>query len=230
MADEMMAAKIKGKPAQDLIQISEIRDGVAILNDGTMRSILMVSSINFALKAEDEQEAIIYAYQEFINSLDFGIQITISSRKLDINPYIEEVKGLRDKQLNELLRVQMGEYINFVQELVKDSNIMSKTFFITIPFSVTQNKKEGILERFMKGFKTATGARTMTDEEFEHNKNQLFQRVEQVAGGLRSMGLRIVPLQTQEVLELFYNIYNPNTSRNQRLRRIGQLKVEETNE
>lgn len=230
MAEEMLSAKIKGKASQDLVQLSEIRDGVAILPNGTMRSILMVSSINFALKSEDEQSAIIYAYQEFINALDFGIQITVSSRKLDINPYLEEVKALRDKQLNELLRVQMSEYINFVGELVKDSNIMSKTFFITIPFAVTQSKKEGFFQGIFKGVKSATGHHVMTNEEFEHNKNQLFQRVEQVAIGLRGLGLRVVPLQTQEVLELFYNMYNPTTSRNQRLRRIGELKVEEVNE
>lgn len=223
----MMAQKIKGKPTQDLIQIAEIRDGVAILIDGTMRAILMVSSVNFALKAEDEQDAIIYAYQDFINSLDFGIQITVSSRKLDITPYLEEVKTLRDEQKNELLRLQMSEYINFVRELVKDSNIMTKTFFITVPFAVTQSKKEGLFARVFKGVKSASGKRVMSDEEFEHNKSQLFQRVEQVALGLRGIGLRVVPLQTQEMLELFYTMYNPMTSRNQRLRGLGQMNVEE---
>ncbi|MBI3255998.1 MAG: hypothetical protein HYZ63_03435 [Candidatus Andersenbacteria bacterium] len=227
---EMMAAKTKGKPAQDLIQISEIRDGVLLLADGTMRATLLVSSINFALKSEDEQNAIIYAYQDFINSLDFGVQISVSSRKLDITPYLEEVKALRDKQANELLRLQMNEYINFVGELVKGSNIMTKTFFITVPFAAVQNKKQGFFERIFKGVKAATGKHTMNDEEFEHNKSQLFQRVEQVALGLRGMGLRVVPLQTQELLELFYNLYNPMTSRNQRLQRVGQMNIEETSE
>ena len=223
-----MDAKIKGKPAQDLIQITEIRDGVVILTDGSIRALLLVSSVNFALKSEDEQSAIIYAYQDFINALDFGVQITVSSRKLDITPYLEEVKALRDKQLNELLRLQMNEYINFVGELVKGSNIMTKTFFITIPFSVTQNKKQGFFERFKRGVKSASGSHAMGDEEFEHNKSQLFQRVEQVALGLRGLGLRVVPLQTQELLELFYNLYNPETSRNQRLKNISQLNIEET--
>ena len=224
----MMDAKIKGKPAQDLIQITEIRDGVVILTDGSIRALLLVSSVKFALKSEDEQSAIIYAYQDFINALDFGVQITVSSRKLDITPYLEEVKALRDKQLNELLRLQMNEYINFVGELVKGSNIMTKTFFITIPFSVTQNKKQGFFERFKRSVKSASGSHAMGDEEFEHNKSQLFQRVEQVALGLRGLGLRVVPLQTQELLELFYNLYNPETSRNQRLKNISQLNIEET--
>ena len=105
---------------------------------------------------------------------------------------------------------------------------MSKTFFITIPFSVGQSKKEGTLEKLLKGFKGATSGRTMSDGEFDHNKSQLFQRVEQVGLGLRGMGLRVVPLQTQELLELYYTYYNPKASRNQRLRNLGQIHIEET--
>lgn len=224
---EMLTTKTKGKPTQDLLPIAEIRDGVVILHDGGMRAIMMVSSINFALKSEDEQNAIIYAYQDFINTLDFSVQISISSRKLDITPYLEQVKILRDKQANELLRLQMTEYINFVGELVKSSNIMSKTFFITIPFSITQSKKESFFGRIFKGLKSATGKHTMGNEEFEHNKSQLFQRVEQVALGLRGIGLRVVPLQTQELLEMFYNFYNPVTSRNQRFGNLGQINIAE---
>lgn len=227
---EMMKPKSKGHPTQDILPIAEIRDGISILTDGTMRAILMISSVNFALKSEDEQSAIIYGYQDFINSLDFSVQISISSRKLDITPYIEQVKVLRDKQQNELLRLQMNEYIDFVGELVKNSNIMTKTFFITIPFSVTQSRKEGLFGRLSKGLKGAAGKHIMSDEEFEHNKSQLFQRVEQVALGLRGLGLRIVPLQTQELLELFYNYYNPTTSRNQRLKSVGQLNISEVTE
>lgn len=229
MAQEMQAASSKkGKPAQQLVRIAEIRDGIAILNDGTMRATLMASSVNFALKSQDEQEAIIYAYQEFINSLDFPLQITISSRKMDITPYLEQVKVLRDKQTNDLLRLQMNEYINFIAELVKGSNIMSKTFLITIPFSVQQSTKEGAFGKFSKGVKGAAGKHTLSDQEFEHNRAQLMQRVNQVAIGLQSFGLRLALLQTQELLELYYTSYNPLTSRNQRLRSAAALKVEET--
>ncbi len=230
MAQEMQTNNAKGKPSQSIIPLSEIREGVVILKDGTMRAIMMVSSINFALKSEDEQTAIIYAYQEFINALDFPVQISVSSRKMDITPYLEQVKVLRDKQMNELLRLQMTEYINFIGELVKGSSIMTKTFFITVPFSIAQSKKEGFFARIFKGASSAVGRHTMTDDEFEHNKAQLFQRVEQVAVGLRGLGLRVVPLQTDEILELFYNFYNPTTSRNQRLHDVGQLKIEETEE
>lgn len=227
MAFEMQAGSAKGKPSQDLIPVDEIRDGVVILKDGTMRLVLIVSSINFALKSEDEQNAIVYAYQEFLNSLDFPVQIMISSRKMDIAPYLEQVKVLREKQQNELLRLQMDEYINYVGELVQGSSIMTKTFFVVIPFAVTVSRKEGFFSRTLKGIKGAAGGRKISDSEFEHNRTQLFQRAEQVAAGLSGMGLRIVPLSTGELLELYYTMYNPSTSRNQRLRDVGQLQVQE---
>jgi hypothetical protein len=227
MAHEMQKAAMKGKPSQTLVPVKEIRDGTAILNDGTMRMTLMVSSVNFALKSQEEQDAIVYAYQDFLNSLDFPVQLTVSSRKMDITPYLAQIKELRDKQQNELLRLQMDEYINFVTELVKNSNIMTKTFFITIPFSVQQSTKEGFLSRFTKGIKGAAGAHMMSDQEFEHNRAQLMQRVNQVAIGLQAFGLRLVTLKTQELLELYYTSYNPLTSRNQRLRSVGQLQVKE---
>lgn len=227
MPQEMQKPNTKGKPSQTLVPVKEIRDGVAILNDGTLRATLMVSSVNFALKSQEEQDAIVYAYQDFLNSLDFSVQITVASRKMDITPYLEQVRELRDKQNNELLRLQMDEYINFVTELVKDSNIMTKTFFVTVPFSVQQSTKEGFLGRITKGVKGAAGAHTMSDDEFEHNRAQLMQRVNQVAIGLQAFGLRLVALKTQELLELYYTSYNPLTSRNQRLRNVGQLQVSE---
>ena len=228
MALEMQAQTKAGKSTQSQIPVSEIRDGVAILNDGTMRATLMVSSVNFALKSQEEQDAIVFAYQDFLNSLDFPVQITVSSRKMDITPYLESVRLLRDKQQNDLLRLQMDEYINFIGELVKGSNIMTKTFFVTVPFSVQQSRKESSLGKVMKGFRGAAGKHSMTDEEFEHNRSQLMQRVNQVALGLRAFGLRLVPLQTQELLELYYTMYNPKTSRNQRLRNAAELRVAET--
>lgn len=223
---EMKKKKSKGKSTQSIVRIGEIRDGVTILTDGTLRATLMVSSVNFALKAQDEQDAIVYAYQEFLNSLDFPIQVVISSRKMDITPYLEQVRTLREKQLNELLRLQMDEYITFVGELVKNSSIMTKSFFVTVPFSVQQSKKEGPLGRVFKSIKGAAG-KSMASTDFAHNRSQLMQRVNQVAIGLQRFGLRVAPLATQELLELYYNMYNPKTSRNQRLRNAAQLQVEE---
>lgn len=226
----MQSPKVVGKPTQDLLPLEEIRDGVVILRDGTMRLVLLISSINFALKSQDEQDAIIYAYQEFLNSLDFPVQIVISSRKMDITPYLEQVKALREKQPNELLRLQMDEYVNFVDELVRGSSIMTKTFFVVIPFAVTQSRQEGFFSRMTKGIRGTAAGRKVSDVEFDHNRTQLFQRAEQVATGLQGMGLRVVPLNTQELLELYYTMYNPGTSRNQRLKNAGQLRVAEFQE
>lgn len=225
----MQRRDTEGKPTQQLVPLKEVRDGVAVLSDGTLRSTLIVSSLNFALKSEDEQNAIILAFQDFLNALDFPVHITVMSRKLDITPYLEGLRERREKQGNELLRLQMEEYINFVSELVKGSDIMTKTFLVTVPFSVQQSRKEGFVGRVFKGIQSvAKKAPKMSEADFVHYKSQLLQRVEQVAVGLRGMGLRLVPLQTQEMLELFYDILNPATSRNQPLGNAAQLKVEET--
>ncbi len=217
-------------PTQPLVQLSEVRDGIIVLDDGTLRSILMVSSLNFALKSEEEQNAIVFAYQGFLNSLDFPVQITVMSRKLDITPYLEELRQRRSQQPNELLRLQMGEYSNFVAELVKDNDIMTKSFFVTVSFSVQQSKQAGILERTLKGVQSLrkTKKTKMTDKDFEHYRTQLLLRVEQVAVGLQGVGLRLVPLKTQETLELFYDVLNPVTSRNHRLQNVAKLRFKET--
>ncbi len=228
MAFEMQLTSRQGKASQQLVPFLEIRDGVVVMPDGTMRATLMASSLNFALKSEEEQNAIIFAFQDFLNSLDFPVQLTIVSRKLDITPYLEELRARREQQRNDLLKLQMDEYMNFIGELVKGSDIMTKTFYVTVSFSVQQSRKETFLERILKGFKRAARRHTLSDVEFTHYKTQLLQRVEQAAVGLRSIGLRLVPLQTQELLELYYNLYNPVTSRYQRLYNIAQLRLEDT--
>ncbi|MFH1353862.1 MAG: TraC family protein [bacterium] len=225
----MRSADKKGKPTQQLVPLKEVRDGIAVLSDGTLRSILIVSSLNFALKSEDEQNAIVLAFQDFLNSLDFPVQITVVSRKLDITPYLEELRGRKEGQSNELLRLQMDEYINFVAELVKGSDVMAKTFLVTVPFSVQQSRQDNFLQRFIKSLKNiGKKSPQVSEADFVHYRSQLLQRVEQVAVGLRGVGLRLVPLQTQEMLELFYDTFNPATSRNQPLGNAAQLKVRET--
>ncbi len=218
------------KPSQDILQINEVRDGIIVMSDGTMRATLIASSLNFALKSEDEQNAIIYAFQSFLNALDYPVQISVLSRKLDITSYLEDLNERKERQANELLRLQMTEYINFVSELIKGSNIMTKTFFITVPFSAQQNKRVSFFDRLTKGMQQSFKANktVLTDTEFEHYHKQLLQRVEQVSVGLRNIGLRLAPLQTQEVLELYYNMMNPTTSLNQRLHNIAKISAEET--
>lgn len=213
--------------AQQYLDISEIRDGVVILRDGTFRAILMASSLNFALKSEEEQDAIIFGYQDFINALSFPVQILVSSRQIDIKPYLKELDKREEAQTSELMKIQLQEYREYIKELVKVSNVMTKNFYIIIPFAVQQAKEEGALAKFFKGLKIRGDFSSVTATEFDRYKDQLWQRVDQVGTNLRNLGVRLVPLNTQEIIELFYALYNPDTARNQRLPYVEDLDIED---
>ena len=197
-----------GKSAQEFVDVSEIKDNVVILKNGTLRAVLMVSSINFELKSSAEQEAITASYQNFLNSLDFPVQILVSSRRLDIDPYIKLLDEKEKTQANELLRFQIADYRNFIKNLVGAANIMTKSFYLIIPFALTEGKKETFLDKI----KTALNPKQAIIEkkmEFENYKSQLWQRVQHVMAWLEGTGIRMAPLETQELIELFYNAYNP---------------------
>lgn len=199
----------EGKSAQEFVDIAEIRDDIVILKNGTLRAVLMVSSINFDLKSTDEQEAIVAAYRGFLNSLDFPIQILVSSRKLDINPYLEMLSEKERQQPNELLRYQITEYKNFIKNLTGAANIMTKTFYVVIPFAFTEGKKENFIDRI----RTALNPKQAIMEhrmELENFKSQLWQRVDHVAAGFAGTGVKMAPLKTEELIELYYNSYNPS--------------------
>jgi len=184
-------------PTQRFLEIENIKEGVVILRDRTLRGVLMVSSINFALKSEEEQAAIIYQFQNFLNSLDFPIQILIQSRRVNITGYIEKIKGLEEKQPTELLRYQTREYRKFIQSLVGKGDIYTKNFFVIVPFypsEILVGKKQTV---------------SLTDELFEKAKTQLWQRLDFVAMGLKRCGLQCTPLNTLELIELFWSFYHP---------------------
>ncbi len=228
MANTKLTQKRKTKySAQQYLDIAEIRDGIVILRDGTFRAILMASSLNFALKSEQEQEAIIFGFQDSINSLSFPIQILVTSREIDIKPYLKELDEREEIQESELMKIQLQEYREYIKELVKVSNVMTKNFYIIIPFAAQQVKEEGAFEKFFKGIRVRGGFSPFTASEFERYKDQLWQRVEQISGNLRNLGVRLVPLNTQEIIELFYGLYNPDTSRNQRLPLVEDLDIED---
>lgn len=204
------------KSTQELIPIKEIRDGVVILKDGSMRMILMASTLNFALKSEEEQNAIIVQYQNFLNSLDFTVQFFIQSRKLNIEPYIATLAEQEKKQDNDLMEIQTREYMEFVRNFVKMSNVVAKTFYITVPYSTAAMEiKKSFVGNFVGGFSKKT-AGEMNDR-FEENKLQLQQRADIVAQGLARVGVRVVPLNTEELIELFYELFNPGESEKTRL-------------
>lgn len=191
------------KSAQDFIPIKQVRDGVIILKNKGLRSILMVSSINIALKSRDEQEAILYQFQAFLNSLDFPCQIIVQSRKTNITGYIEKIKKLEEEQKNELLRQQTAGYREFLEEFVTRESIYTKNFFVVIPYSVPT----------IGGSKKVTkGTAELNEDSFQRGKDQLYQRMEFVALGLRRCGLHCAPLTTIEVIELFWSLFHPKSA------------------
>lgn len=192
---------------QQLVDIEAIREGVVILKTGALRAVLMCSSVNLALKSQDEQDALVYQYQNFLNGLDFSIEFVVHSRKLDITDYINSVKEHLQTQKNELMKIQTEEYIDFIESFVGMQNIMAKTFYVIISFSPTADQKKSFLDKIFSA-KTPSFIK-MSGDEFKKHKNQLWQRVENVVSGLRSMGIRSEPLSDAELRELFFNIYNP---------------------
>ena len=200
----------KPQPTQEFVPIKEVRDGIVVLKDGSYRAILLVSSINFALKGADEQQAIIGQFQNFLNSLDFSVQIFIQSRRLDIRPYIALLEERVKEQTNDLMKIQIREYIGFIKNFTENTNIMSKSFFVTIPYSPAMlNTMSNPLKQFLGQREQATDAAIQRIERFEEDRLQMDQRVGVVAQGLASCGLRTAPLGTEEVIELFYKIFNP---------------------
>lgn len=182
---------------QNFLELEEIRDGIVILKNKGLRSILMVSSLNFALKSEDEQTAIIYQFQNFLNSLDFSCQIVSQSRKLNITGYLEMLEERKKEETNELLKVQIEEYKRFIDNIVKEGSIMQKTFFVIVPFSLIEPKN--IISKS-----------SISNESFERAKNQLLQRVRFIMLGLRSCGLTSRPLDSLELTEFFWSHYHPS--------------------
>jgi len=200
-------AQVNAQATQQLVDIETIRDGIIIMKDGNLRAALMCSSVNLALKSQDEQDALIYQYQNFLNGLDFSIEFVIHSRKLDITDYIKDIKGHLEKQKNELLRIQTEEYIDFIENFVGMQNIMSKTFYVSIPFERKDDEKAGFFSNLFS--KKNESFEKMSDDEFQKFKNQLWQRVENVIAGLRTLGVRSEALNNDELKELFFSIYNP---------------------
>lgn len=197
-------------PAQNLIPIKEIRDDVLVLKDGSLRMIMMASSINFALKSEDEQNAIIAQYQFFLNTLDFSVQFFIQSSALNINPYLNSLDEQERAQTNELLRIQTREYADFIKNFVETAKIMSKTFYIIIPYTPSiKTASEGIAGVFEGLFGKKKSGDKLAEENFLEYKNQLWQRADVITTGLSRTGVHVVPLKTEEIIELFYSLYNP---------------------
>ena len=212
MASDLTPQKSKSAAAtQEFLLIDSIRDGIIILNGGQgLRAVLMVSSLNFALKSNEEQDALVFQYENFLNALDFPLQFVVQSRRLNIRPYLELLTARQKEETNELLKVQINEYADFVKSFVEMTNIVSKTFFAVVPFTPSiAERHRGIFQGFASLFSSSKTASPDADNEFTQWKNQLLQRVDAVTGGLKQFGLRVAPLKTEELIELFYGLYNP---------------------
>jgi hypothetical protein len=195
----------KSETTQNFIPIKEVRDGVIILKDESMRALLMTSSLNFALKSEDEQSSIIFQFQNFLNSLDFSIQIFIESRRLDIRPYLALLENRQKEQTNDLLKIQIKEYIEFIKTFTENSNIMTKVFFIVVPYTPPRLS----LAKTQKKMNKKNSAKEKMVEDFEEDRIQLEQRVAVVEQGIVRTGIRAVRLGTEEIIEVYYRLFNP---------------------
>ncbi len=188
------------KSSQDFIPIHQVKEGIIVLKNKGLRGILMVSSINIALKSKDEQEAILYQFQSFLNSLDFPCQIVVQSRKTNITGYIEKIKNLEENQKNELLRQQTAGYRQFLEDFVTKESIYTKSFFVVVPYAIP-------------GVTAAKGGKEGVDQDnFKRGRDQLYQRMEFVALGLRRCSLHCAPLTTIEIIELFWSLFHPKSA------------------
>jgi type IV secretory pathway VirB4 component len=226
MQSKKLAGAKPGVATKQRLDIAEIREDCVILKDGTLRAVLLVSSINFALKSEEEQNAIIAAYVSFLNALEFPLQIVVQSRKLNIDAYLEKLRQAEKEQMNELLKIQIADYREYVKELVEMGDIMSKRFYVVVPHDPLSDKRKGFWARFTEVLSPGA-ALTLGAERFKRRRKDLFARVEHIQMLLSSMGLTSVILDTQSLIELFYNIYNPEVMETEKMVDAGKVRVEE---
>jgi type IV secretory pathway VirB4 component len=211
------------------LQIAEIRDGIVIMNDGSFRSVVMVKSINFDLMSPSERESVEYGYQGFLNSLYFPIQIFIRSQKIDLGPYIEKLDKIRTEHDNMLLALLMDDYLDYIEQLAAQTNIMDKHFYVVIPFfpkvqvqkALTSSKN--LLSGVLGLFDNTPDHVVINEQTLEDAKTELRNRVQAVLGGLLQCGVQGLPLDTQELIELYYDTYNPDTATRQQLKNFNDL-------
>ena len=227
-----VAAKINPNSTQNALQIAEIRDGVVIMSDGSFRSVVMAKSINFDLMSQPEQEAVEYSYQGFLNSLYFPIQIFIRSRRVDLQPYIEKLEKIRNEHDNMLLAMLMDDYINYIDALSQQTNIMDKSFYVVVPYYPHPDVQRAITNsvNFFTGLMNLFSKKeqhvTINEADLETAKTELRNRVQSVMAGLRQSNIQSLPLDTQELIEHYYDTYNPDTATRQQLKNFNDLTAD----
>lgn len=191
---------------QDFVPIRDVKQNVVILKDGRMCSVLLASSINFALKSRNEQEAILAQFQAFLNTIDFSLQFYIQSRRLDIQPYLNKLIAREEHQDNDLMRIQLREYMGFIRTFTNEVDVMSKNFFIVVPYTPTEINFKSNLGSLFGGAKKLV----IDNMKFQEQRTQLEQRTTLVQQGLNSIGVRSITLEDDALVELYYHIFNPN--------------------
>lgn len=221
--------KTNPNSTQNALQIAEIRDGIVIMNDGSFRSVVMVKSINFDLMSPQEREAVEYSYQGFLNSLYFPVQIFIRSQRVDLRPYIDRLDKIRSEQDNMLLALLMEDYIDFIAQLSAQTNIMDKKFYVVIPYFPVADLAKALTQskNFFSGLKGLLNNKeqhvTINEADLNKAKDELRNRVQAVLAGLQQSSIQGLPLDTQELIELYYDTYNPDTATRQQLKNFNNL-------
>jgi len=218
-----MATKSTNSSTLSFVEIAEIRDSAMILREGQLRAVIAISSANFALKSGSEQQIIINSFQGVLNSLEFMIQILVQSRKLNLDNYIEKLQEQEDKQENDLLRVKMQEYIEYIQQMLKEVNIMKKDFYLVIGYDVG-NIRYGLFGSLTRAL-NPTKIIKQKQEDFLRNRKFLMSRVDQVASRFAALDLKVDLLNTEQLIALMYNSYNPDTLESIRLKDVSSLEI-----
>ena len=210
------------------LQIAEIRDSVVVLKNGGIRGVIKTSSMNLHLKSEDEQNAVIYSYQNFLNTLEFPIQIVVRSKKLDLDNYLAKLEEIAKKQEIALLKEQTVDYIDYIKRLVEYADIMQKEFYVIVPYDPPRAKKPTLIQKFMSFMHSKDSLTELRQRhrEFETLRKGLTQRLNVVKSGLENTGLKADQLKTEELVNLFYECYNPRTSRLQKFKKEDELAIE----
>ncbi|MFA5420468.1 MAG: TraC family protein [Patescibacteria group bacterium] len=212
-------------PTQQYLDIAEVKYNTVVMKDGSLRAVLAVSSINFALKSEDEQNAIISSYVSFLNNISTPIQIVVQSRDLNIQGYLDYLKEKEREQTNRLLKIQTAEYMEYIKELVSIGKIMEKKFYVIVSYNPKGEITKGFFSQLSEIFKPANLLR-LKEAKFLKYKEALSRRVDSVGSGLMSLGVSVKQLNTQELIELYYKTYNPETAKNQKLEDVRKLQIE----
>ena len=225
MRSKKLAKPKPGPSTKRYLDILEIRDDVVVMKDGTLRAVALVSSINFALKSTDEQEAIIQAYIAFLNGLNFPIQIVVQSRKMNIDAYLLSLFTQQQKTENDLLRAQIADYRNFIKELVDLGEIMQKSFYVVIPYDPLRDKPKRFWLRLVESVSPASSIK-LKEKQFQTRKDEIVKRATHILGQLSSLGVIGAMLDTQSLIELYYSTYNPDLFETEKLVDIDKIKQE----